>query len=130
MPTLSVTLYVNAPSSPRSTAVPFTVSGSAGSEVPENVNSGAVTFKVSFSGEDITRRMPLSTGACGSELASADETGGLSSRAFAAREPVFRIITTATVAAITAPKAAPEIISAFRKVAFILFLALKKYCFL
>ena len=30
----------------------------------------------------------------------------------------------------SAPKAAPEIISAFRKVAFILFLALKKYCFL
>lgn len=115
-------------------AVPFTVSGSSLSDVPEKVNSGAVTLITDFSGDDITRRIPLSTGAGGSELtactAEEDDDGGLSSRASAARDPAFKINRTAATATAAAANAAAEMISVFLRVEFIFYLALKKCCVL
>ena len=95
------------------------------------MKSDTVTFIVSCSGEDITRRIPLSIGFSGSELTAGNDDDGRESLsfAFAAREPAFKIIKTAATATITAPSAAPEIIRVFLRVAFILYLALKKYLF-
>jgi hypothetical protein len=104
------------------------------SDVPEKVNSGAVTLITDFSGDDITRRIPLSTGAGGSELtactAEEDDDGGLSSRASAARDPAFKINRTAATATAAAANAAAEMISVFLRVEFIFYLALKKCCVL
>ena len=96
--------------------------------------AGAVTLITDFSGDDITRRIPLSTGAGGSELtactAEEDDDGELSSRASAARDPAFKINRTAATATAAAANAAAEMISVFLRVEFIFYLALKKCCVL
>ena len=54
--------------------MPFTASGSAGSEVPEKTKFGSVTLTELLFGEDITSLIPLSAGSA-TEIGSSEDAG-------------------------------------------------------